>query len=211
MILVSSVITAVPERRETAERLHRELDHAPIFWDHDHVGAVYGIVGALWTALTVEPDATHILVVEDDAVLCRNFMEIVKQRIEERPQAAISYCWLGKYEPMPAERWVERKVWWGTQAYSLPVDLAVNVLDWLTEPDRREWVISRAHAHPGQEDQWARAGDAWLRFCLEEMGCPMSHTVPSYVQHGAPDTTTVGSRINDQTIAIRRSPWYVDE
>ncbi|WP_435245821.1 hypothetical protein [Streptomyces sp. NRRL F-5630] len=91
-ISLSTVIMAHPRRQAAAERLsaaHPELA-AVVVTDPEPDGPSSALRTARLAWQTVEPSATHHLVIQDDAILAPGFAERVGALVAARPDAAIS-------------------------------------------------------------------------------------------------------------------------
>ena len=84
---ISYSIMAHPKRKEWAEELARELD-CEIYWDNDNT--VWHTCRGAWQLADRTSD--YHSVIQHDAVLCRNFkqivQELVKKRVEEQGETA---------------------------------------------------------------------------------------------------------------------------
>lgn len=224
MIRFSACIQAVPERMEHVEQMSiamMEPSVSPLwfadcaaFYDRDHVGPLFGMQRCIETALAIDSAATHVLMLEDDVSFCRDFLAGVRNAIEARPTLPLHFSYLGKLNtPMPEQSFVHLPGWWGTQAYSLPVDDARRFVEFCKTERSAAVIGAIARAQPGYTpvtaDRWALASDVWLRFGLEVLGHPMWHTVPSLAKHNAPTTSTTKFQIAEEEVAIRMSPWFL--
>lgn len=84
-VVLSGAIMAHPKRRAWAEGLSDQTG-LPIVWDR--VSLVWETATRAWRAH--DPNATHHIVIQDDAVLCRDFIPTVLNLIEAAPLEPIS-------------------------------------------------------------------------------------------------------------------------
>ncbi len=89
---ISVAIMHHPRRRDLISDLVSSFGslHPHVVEDPDPDGAPSPLRTAKRAWLTVNPDATHHLVVQDDAVLCAGFDTLLHRVVEARPNAAIA-------------------------------------------------------------------------------------------------------------------------
>ena len=215
-VIVSTCIQAVPERLEQVNaQIHSSLsDGVRVFVDRYRQGPLFGMLETIKLALSRR--ATHILVLEDDLILCRDFVPGVSAAIEAQPDLPLHYSYLGKSTtPMPDARFVHLAAWWGSQAYSMPVALAEKFVEFCEDPASGQILAAIARAQPDYRPEmakrWALASDVWLRFGLEVLGQPMWHTAPSLAKHGEPEVSTTIFTIAPDEVTIRQSPWFIGD
>lgn len=80
MIRLSGAIMAHEKRRLWAEQLSVETG-LPIVWDR--ISSVWDTASRAWRAH--DPEATHHVVIQDDAVLCRDFLPTVERFLQAIP------------------------------------------------------------------------------------------------------------------------------
>ena len=217
LIAVSGYIQAVPERESRVRTNLRPLLDANVglFFDTEHQGPLFGMVETIKLAL-LRPETTHVLILEDDITICQDFLHGVRCAIDAQPSVPLHYCYLGKATTaMPDARFVQLAGWWGTQAYSLPVAVARELVQFCEAPKSGHIMAAIARAQPEYRPEnalrWALASDVWLRFGLEVLGHPMWHTTPSLAGHGDPTATTTRFDLGDEEVAVRQSPWFIGE
>ena len=79
---ISYSIMAHPNRKEWAEELARELD-CEIYWDNDNT--IWHTSRGAWQLADRTSD--YHFVIQDDAILCRNF----KQRVQELVEKSVEH------------------------------------------------------------------------------------------------------------------------
>jgi hypothetical protein len=83
---VSMSIMAVPQRRHHVEYLLSKVGKIPVAWENGK-----GIWDTRCRAMLMhEPDATHHLVIQDDAIVGRGFKELVDYYVQKYPKYVIS-------------------------------------------------------------------------------------------------------------------------
>lgn len=217
-VSLSVAIMAVPERSDQAGALWASLGgHAPVHvsMDDEHKGTVWGCLQAVWTALRTP--TTHVCVLQDDALPCRDFLEGAVRAIAAKPKAAVSF-WnaidpeLTKRLRPRAQHWYRWLDWYGNVAFALPVETARWFATWAEQSWRHDYMMGRAQLHGADLavlEKWASCDDMLLRAFLEDYGIPMWHTVPALVAHGEPNSTTAGSRIDKVMRPLRETPNFI--
>lgn len=143
--------------------------------------------------LRVETEASHILIVQDDAVPCEHFAEAAEAAIATKPDAAIAF-YLGGQPVLTAtaalrasikhERWVRinPRDWVPTVATAYPLELARELADF---GDAR-----RVNGRPSRGDD-SVAGDF---FRINKHRIEAWATVPSLVEHPDDTLSLIGRR-----------------
>lgn len=184
-----TIVTAHTSRLAAAEQLCANHD-ATMFLDDGTLGEPGNTRAALRWAET--QDASHIIILQDDALPVEGFSDLARAAIAERPEHIISY-YLGTGRPAQIKatrlirqaqakgsRWINLgRLYWGV-AWSLPTAYL---------PDLNTWL---AH-HDGPTDT---AVGHWSRFSH----APCTHAWPCLVDHA--DGTSL---IHDRT--ERRKAW----
>lgn len=142
--MIVTVVTAHTSRLNAAQRLCDTLD-ATMFLDDGTLGEPGNTRAALrWAE---QQDATHAIVIQDDAQPVDGFLELAHAAINERPDHIISY-YLGTGRPAQAEagaairqakrgnaEWLTlQRLYWGV-AWSTPTDLLPRLNRWLATHD----------------------------------------------------------------------------
>lgn len=168
-----TAVTAHTSRRTQARKLCRDLD-AWMFLDDGTLGEPGNTRRLLQWAQHV--DATHLIVLQDDAQPVNGFLEHAYAAIEERPAHLISY-YLGTGRPLQdyiarqvaqadanGDRWIDTtRLIWGV-AWSTPTQYLPELNAWLA-------------AHPDKPTD-TQVGH-WTRFNRT----PVTHTWPSLADH----------------------------
>ena len=175
MVRLSIAIMAVPERKEIVYSLIKQLGrNVPIAWDDDYQGIWWNCQRA-WKM--VKGGATHHLILQDDALVCDNFIESAERAISYRPHDFVGFYANHQICTKASEKgdsWVniEGGVW--GQAQMLPVSEIGHFLSWC------ESHIDSSYKHD----------DDRLATYLSASKMRQYQTVPSLVNHGSPDTST---------------------
>lgn len=111
---------------------------------------------AWWAWCAVDPDATHHLVLEDDAQLCDGFLGLVEQAIAREPDACLS-LFRGERDC--------------SVATVLPVPIIAEWMTWVRESPRGVKLLPH-------HDYLIAAG-------MRELGVPRLYAQPSLVEHRA--------------------------
>ena len=175
-VVLSVCILAVPERRERARTLIEAIGAPPenieIVFDEYRDGPWVAGQRA-WARRSA--DATHHLVLEDDALVCRDLYEGAKAMLRAVPDAPVM---LYATTPHGADaayrqacetgrRWVRTHGFW-TVAPILPAELIDPIFDWARTHTRRDW-----------DDSY----DKRLSVAVQALGITSMVAVPSPVSH----------------------------
>lgn len=197
-VRLSATIMAHPRRQRFVGELIGRLDGpASVTWDR---------LNDRWetgrrSLLAVDPEATHHLVLQDDAVICRDLLAGAARAVREHPDTPIS-LYLGRQRPHGAkfvkivaaakaagERWVVfPELCWG---------VALIVPRPLIDP-----IVSFGDAHPRIANY-----DKRISHFLESERIMTWYTVPSLVDHraGAENPSLIPGR----TGANRVAHWFI--
>jgi len=178
---VITIVTAHTSRLAAAQRLCDLLD-ARMFLDDGTLGEPGNTRAAL--AWAEGQDASHVLVIQDDALPVEGFAGLAEAAIDERPNHIISY-YLGTGRPAQTEarqairladrtqsRWVEMsRIYWGV-AWSIPTSLL---------PELNAWLSTHNGATDSITGRWMlRTG----RLCFYTWPCLVDHLDgPTLVEH----------------------------
>lgn len=182
--MIAYRVVAVPERIGHASVLGAMLKARLIIdWDHD--GAFVNHLRALRSA----GDATHVVVLEDDAIVCADFVEHVEHLIAERPNHLLG-LYVGRRHPQRVQ--------------PLLTELVQAAPPWLDHPDvtdRLRWAVGYvmpvvdipdvlADLEVGSQHPWVNT-DKRLGAWHAAHG-RLSYPFPSPVQHDddLPSTTS---------------------
>lgn len=127
MARVSAAVMAHPSRREWVIPLVRKLGFDAgrhVEWVFDQVNDCWDTARRAW--LAYDPEATHHLVVQDDAVVCRYLIPGLEKALEFAPAESIMSLYVGTRRPLAhsVERVVRRA------AEAKPSFIAMNGLHW---------------------------------------------------------------------------------
>jgi len=178
---LSAAVMAHPDRELQVNDLHRRLDRiVPTFWDTE--GPPSGNGDRVWRTARggwqlADPDATHHVLIQDDALPCEDFLAGLERALAYVPPDAVVSPYLGTGRNVPI-RWeamaraaetagaswvVSQKLMWGV-CLVLPTHLVPEMVEYA---DRRS----------GVPDDMRVAG--WA----EKTGRDVWYTWPSLVDH----------------------------
>jgi len=141
--------------------------------------------GSSWGGLkglieSVDSDPTHVLVIQDDVIVCKYFLQTVEKIVELHPKQTISF--FSPYQEVEKairrrQSFIQVGVFYYAQAYVMPTDKIRDFYEFsvkhisqkITQDDRRLAMYHLYHQDP-----------VWV-------------TAPSLVEHLAWDTTTTSS------------------
>ncbi|GAA1736931.1 hypothetical protein [Microcella frigidaquae] len=199
MVRLSVVVMAHPKRRHAAEQLARDVD-AAIVWDErdDEWDTGARAIAAY------DPEATHHLVLQDDALPVPDFRRHAAAALDQHPDALVSF-YLGTSRPPQWQAAVDRAceqaedigaAWLSAPvllhgvAIAIPTPEIPALLDWCDRP-----------TVPYDE----RIGMYW-RYVLDR---PVLYTWPSLVDHedGAPVAAHRDGEPRDEPRRARLLGW----
>ena len=174
-------IMAVPERRERVTRLLNQLrlGDSSVAWDVNHEGHMINWWRAVDLASRGNP--THVLILEDDAEPCRDLIPAVEKIAAAYPDRIVS-LFSAKHGAAKSSSITL------VEHYGLS-DVAVVY--------PRKFLEKLRQDYENQRDQLANArwqagqGADEMRMKLQPLQKSWS-TMPSLVQHGAPNESTLG-------------------
>jgi len=175
-------IVSVPKRYNYAKKLKASLEFegfSPVVaMDIEYRGSWVGHKKAMQT---ITPEATHHLVLEEDAVICKNFKERVYSVIQARPQHIISL--FASREQKNKFEWCRRNgVHWFVNAYGAPGVAVIFPRDLLQ--DHLSWEIICPQDMPYEDSRlWG-----WM----EARNLLTWNPVPNLIEHGAPMSSSFG-------------------
>lgn len=175
-------ILAVPERRTRVDQLLKKLglSEAAVAWDHNHDGHLPTWWRAIKLASSSHP--SHVLLLEDDAEPCKDFIPAIQKLVETYPDRIISL--FTTQEPPTLQTGHITLV--PHNGFS---DVAVVYpLAWL-EGLRRDFAIWQQES--GNVEWSTNHGADELRMKLRPLQKSWN-TLPSLVQHGCPTQSTLG-------------------
>lgn len=184
------------ERVRMKNNLLEQLDHDP------RIKVV--AQGDLWNNCkaclrSADPDATHILVLQDDIEVCKDFLATVEKAVELRPNNHITFFTNRNDDLTKAlnegKRWVRIKRWLMAQAYVVPVSMVepfINFADNYLTPevkfDDDRWCIYHLYT---RTYVWA--------------------TAPTLVQHLAWGETTIADLYGDDWKYVKEASNRISE
>jgi len=174
-------VMAVPSRRERIGRLMERLglDESSVAWDTHYEGHTPNWWRAVELASRGNP--THVLVLEDDAEPCRDFIPAVEKLITAYPDRIISF-FSAKHDA------VHDKQLHLAKHHGLGDVAVVYPREWL-EDLRRDFDARQEEL---ASTRWqAGYGADEMRMKLRPLQVSWN-TVPSLVQHGCPAESTLG-------------------
>lgn len=189
-------IAAHPARADRVDRLVEQVTSegagVRVFWDPQPQGPpdVWRTVRQAWTAPTPH---SHRLVLQDDAVPCRDFCPAVDRIASLYPDRAVN---LFVIRQAHADSALTRGVhlvplpdWLYSVAILLPAAMGPDYVAW-AEEQRRDGVL---------KDDVRLDDDHALKLYLRHLRRPMWGTVPCLVQHGAPADSLLGHSRRSRT------------
>jgi len=84
--------------------------------------------------LSFTPDQTHTLILQDDILLCRDFLTTVYHIVSKLPNNFISFFSNNDNVPlasMQKKNFLVSKVWFMAQAYLVPVGMSKHMIEWI--------------------------------------------------------------------------------
>ncbi len=180
---MSVAIVSVPKRYNLAKRLQQKFSllgiDAKMCVDVKYEGSWWCHRKAMEA---IEPDATHHLVIEEDAVLCKNFKELVYQVISVKPNEIISL--FASREQKAKFAWAYKRgySWFVNDcgapgvACIFPKDKLADMLTWCDQTCPFDMPYEDSHL-------WG-----WMK----TRGLLTWNPVPNLVEHGAPMNSSFG-------------------
>lgn len=189
---LSVAIMAHPRRSTYVEELRGQLGRdVPVVWDRNNDRYDTGRAAVL----ACDPGATHHLVLQDDAILCRDFLAAAERAAEVVPDEPISFFYshgsnqahqrtnqIARTTRMPS--WVRFEgPWWGV-AVMFPTELIPEMVRHADAP--------RA----------TRAYDKRLSLALRRMNVACHYVLPSLVDHRLDGPSMIEGREQEDRRAI---------
>lgn len=190
-VKISPVVMAIPERARWADALGKELN-CEVVYDAERAGP-WANARRCW--LAAPDDCTHRLVLQDDAILCDGFMDVLHAAVEQRPHHVVNLwsCWPFLLDAsMQGISWVRSKARCSGLGLLMPRTWIDPFVAW------REMYFDPA---------WTCCDGPLLLWRLTEND-GMHYTVPSLVQHRPEIVSVVNGRPNSEK--ERQSPYFAD-
>lgn len=191
MAKVSFAIMAVRARSDNVERTLRALNvRVPVLYDDEGLGCWNNASRAF---KAIQSGATHHVVMQDDIILCKNFVPTVTHLCELRPNSIMSLFSMRKSTREAVERdirWVEAKYGvWG-QAIVMPVSLIPRMFRWVEQHVSSDWYSE----------------DARISLWMEHHKIPGYVPAPNIVEH-----VDGKSMLGHSTPLARKSRLFIGE
>lgn len=186
---IDIVIQHHPKRASILGRLKRRLPGARVVSDPDPSGVVYPWRTYRECLASIQPEASHLLVVQDDATPCEHLLDVLPRIAARYPATMVSlYC--GHYPT----------------ACAINVHRAANQGQVYAALDTRSWtpVVALLWPRPdalrcptviADRPVQARADDAVVGEYVRRVGAQPVVTVPNLVNHLDDVPSLVGSRM----------------
>lgn len=172
-------IMAHPSRRKNVEQILTTLSMSEdiVVWDNRENGgdAMYAASKA-WTQ-PLPNNCTHRLVLQDDVVVCDNFLEIAEQVAEKHTMQIVSFFHCEQYPN--TVRYKHTNFLWGC-AVMIPANLVPQCWEYINQ-------IPSFHWYKHVKDIIKHDDDCIVAWAVEN-NIPMVNTVPSLVQHIGDDS-----------------------
>ena len=100
----------------------------------DPTGSLWGSCKAVLTSYL--PDDTHVMVLQDDVLPCKDLIKAAERIIELLPNEPITLFSNSEVIKRAREKqknWVKLRVWFMAQAYILPVALIKDMIPWVEQ------------------------------------------------------------------------------
>lgn len=201
-------VQSAPGRPAALERLLRSLDcPAEVVVDNSSPPNPWS---GYQKCLSDLPDCTHLAIIQDDTVACRNFHQAAARVAEAHPDAIVC-LFLGGLPRRTSRRAQEAAArdrstcllhpsdFLPVVATMWPRDAAAQFLQWA-----RENPLKLGHPNPRSDD--AVAG-RWMRFNRPKVIC----TVPSLVEHPDDMPSTIGKRASAGANKARVAAMWIGD
>ena len=196
MIKLDVRIMAHPSRREGVLRILNDLgmdESIVVYDDRPHGGNPFYTARKTW-GFPLPSGATHRLVLQDDAVLCKDFLQQVARAIEHFPDAVWS-LWMKELTPKHQKGSSPYVRISGGTVYGVGVVMPVHLIDevfkWST------FVLGEDYTHDD---------NAIGQYCKFH-AIPIMTTIPGLIQHGAP-TESIVNRTHNSPKKVSRVYQY---
>lgn len=175
MLKISVAIMTHPLRGNSALELRQELAYpAQIVTDYESRGHSWNGLQA-WKAY--DKDADVHIVLEDDIILCPNFIENVRAVAAAHPRQLISFFHIKNRQVDLLQKGIHfcgmQRVSWN-QAILLPSAMVTHLIEFVGD-DKYKWT------------------DDFLTAFCHALNIPLGLTIPNLVQHRLPRNSIVGN------------------
>lgn len=193
-VRLSSAIMTHPGRLDAARALSRTLSELdPVIVVDPAPGTPHSCIRnarRAWAACG--PSSTHHLVLQDDALPSRDFVESLRSAIAERPRHAVSlFTEWGSYSS------------YGVRLAALAETGWAPVIDHYLPSVGLVLPADTARAFGLGNDESVLQDDVALMLLCERTGVPMALTVPNLIQHGGTE-----SLVGNQAMGSRLAAHY---
>lgn len=134
---------------------------------------------------------THVLVLQDDVLPCKNFIKTVSEIAESCPENPVTFFTNNQKSVTAVQQgkhWLSMRVWFMAQAYLLPVALIDDMILWISQ---------------NVKDSIQNDDDRMATYLFYHDIFTMA-TVPSLVEHMGWNTTTLRNYNNFNDLKNRR-------
>lgn len=194
--LVDVRIMAHPSRADNVYRMLKSLGLTDdiIIWDDRE-----GVDDAMYTArkaweFPIPEGCTHRLVLQDDAELCEDFLQIAEMAAARHADKVVSFMHEGSIEQ--PERY-KRQVFSVGVALMMPYSMVKQFLDFVD--NRLEWYTGPLYRNILRHDTTC------MRYWMANTGVVCVTTVPSVVQHIG-DESLVGNSGRRVSVDYTKNP-----
>jgi len=84
--------------------------------------------------LSAEPEETHLVIMQDDILFCKDFITTINHLITLLPDEIITLFSNNEHIDLALKKnihWLKLKVWFMAQCYIIPVKVALEMTDWI--------------------------------------------------------------------------------
>lgn len=195
--MLSIAVQHHPARAELLPPLLAQLPDAEVITDPDPHATVWSAWRTYKIALDRTPaDATHRLIVQDDAQLCRNFLPAIHRLIEARPASIICLFVAGR--PVGSSRRLRRAAQEGLRWIQMNpqdwVPVVATIYPAVHVAELADWPDRKHRTRPPLRETHRKSDDFIVGLYARENRVPVWATVPSLVQHPDVVPSLVGRR-----------------
>lgn len=194
-------IMAVKPRRNMVLKMCEKLGYAEsecvIYDDRPNGGGTYYTCKKAWRSPMPE-EVTHRVVLQDDLLLCNDFMRIINRMVNAHPESIFTlFCPRVRFEDrLPESPYLVVR---GYNTWGQGIILPKQYIEQIIEFSEREL---------GTDFQWDDGQYAWW---AKENGIPIMTTIPSTVQHLCPTESTLGYNNKNKVSKVWQGENISDE